>query len=67
MTLTVNGVPRFSGGTVTVLTSNDPLDENTFEEPTRVVPKTTSLTVSGRSIMQKFAPYSLTVIRLSGR
>ncbi|HVH54665.1 MAG TPA: alpha-L-arabinofuranosidase C-terminal domain-containing protein [Vicinamibacterales bacterium] len=67
MTLTINGMPRVSGGTVTVLTSNDPLDENTFEQPTTVVPKTTRLTVSGRSITQTFAPYSLTVIRLSGR
>ena len=65
MTVNVNGMPRMTGGTVTVLTSNDPLDENTFEQPTKVVPKTSPLTAGGNSIVYTFAPYSLTILRIT--
>jgi alpha-L-arabinofuranosidase len=67
MTININGVARLSAGTVTVLTSNDPLDENSFEQPKKITPTTTSISVSGRSIAHTFPPYSLSVIRLSAR
>jgi alpha-L-arabinofuranosidase len=47
-----------------VLSSDDPLDENTFEAPTKVVPKTSTLNPRGTSVAHTFAPYSLTVLRL---
>jgi alpha-L-arabinofuranosidase len=63
MTLNFSGVPSLSGGTVTVLTG-DPLDENTFEEPTKVVPRANPISARGNAISHTFPPYSLSVVRL---
>jgi len=41
------GATRLGRGTVTVLTSDNPLDENTFEQPVKVVPKTSPLATRG--------------------
>jgi alpha-L-arabinofuranosidase len=52
-------------GTAKVLTSASPLDENTLEEPKKVVPKTEDVKLNGTSLKRTFAGNSLTVIRLS--
>ncbi|HJR60011.1 MAG TPA: alpha-L-arabinofuranosidase C-terminal domain-containing protein [Vicinamibacterales bacterium] len=67
MVVHVTGARRLGSGTVTVLTSDNPLDENTFEQPARVVPKTLPLTLRGTAIPYAFAPYSLTVMRVKTR
>lgn len=65
MSLRVNGENRIaSEGKVTVLTSADPKDENSFENPTKVVPVTKTITVAGANFAHEFPPYSLSVIRL---
>ncbi len=50
-------------GTATVLTSASPLDENTLEEPKKVVPKTEDVKLNGTNIKRTFPGNSLTVIR----
>jgi alpha-L-arabinofuranosidase len=65
MTVKINGVSSLSAGTVTVLTGA-PLDENTFEAPTKIVPTTSNLPVSGNSIAYTFPPYSLSILRVKG-
>jgi alpha-L-arabinofuranosidase len=68
MTVDLKGVAKLaSQGSVTVLTSANPLDENTFEDPTKVAPKTTPLSVKGTSFVHSFPASSLTIIRLRGR
>ncbi|MGC4102423.1 alpha-L-arabinofuranosidase C-terminal domain-containing protein [Ferruginibacter sp.] len=51
-------------GTVTVLTSASPLDENSLDTPMKVAPKTETITVKGMTINRSFPANSLTVIRL---
>jgi alpha-L-arabinofuranosidase len=60
----IKGAPRISGGTVTVLGSDDPLDENTFDTPTKIAPKTTLLPASAATFSHSFPAYSLTIVRL---
>jgi alpha-L-arabinofuranosidase len=62
---------RFAGNaqvkgpvTAIVLTSERSTDENTLEEPTKVVPKTRRLTPSGSAFEHRFPGNSLTVFRL---
>jgi alpha-L-arabinofuranosidase len=52
---------------VTVLTSANPLDENTFEAPEKIVPQTSPLRVSGTSFVHTFPAYSLTILRIAAR
>lgn len=53
-------------GTVTVLTSGDPLDENSLNQPTKIAPKQNSFAVRGNNISRTFPAYSVSVIRLVG-
>ena len=67
MTLQFNGVPKFgSRATATVLTSDNPLDENTFEQPTKIVPTITPIKASS-SMAHTFPANSLTILRISTR
>lgn len=50
-----------------VLTSDEPTDENTLEQPTKVVPRTQPLTVSGPNFRHTFPGNSLTVLRVNAR
>ncbi|MCP5544860.1 MAG: DUF1080 domain-containing protein [Akkermansiaceae bacterium] len=50
--------------TATVLTSTDPLDENSLEEPDKVSPKKETFAVSGASFARTLPGNSLTVIRI---
>ena len=68
MTLAWKGVSRLGpAGSVTVLTSVNPLDENSFDEPTKIAPRTTPLKVSGPSVTHSFAANSLSIIRVNTR
>jgi alpha-L-arabinofuranosidase len=68
MTLQLNGVPKFGArATATVLTSDNPLDENTFEQPTKVVPKTSPLAVKSATFPHTFPANSLTILRIATR
>ena len=67
MTLQVAGVPRFGARAMaTVLTSDNPLDENTFEQPTKIVPHTTPVQASS-TMAHTFPANSLTIFRISTR
>jgi alpha-L-arabinofuranosidase len=68
LTLDVKGVANLGGqGTVTVLSSTNPLDENTFEQPEKIVPRTSPLRVTGTSFAHTFPAYSLTILRIAGK
>jgi alpha-L-arabinofuranosidase len=59
----LKGATALSGrGKAIVLTSASPLDENTLEEPTKVAPKTETVSFSGTSLTRLFPGNSLTVI-----
>jgi alpha-L-arabinofuranosidase len=63
--LALSGAKSLSGaGTATVLTSENPTDENSLEHPTRVSPKTENLSFHGASLTRSFPGNSLTVLRL---
>ena len=47
-----------------VLTSENPKDENTLEEPTKVSPKTETLKISGIKFTRSFPGNSFTVLRI---
>jgi alpha-L-arabinofuranosidase len=62
----LKGATALSGrGKAIVLTSASPLDENTLEEPTKVAPKTETVSFSGTSLTRLFPGNSLTVIRVA--
>jgi alpha-L-arabinofuranosidase len=63
MSIVLTGVTRIASGTVTVLTG-EPTDENTFEQPTKIVPKTSPLTTPSPTFRHTFPPHSLTIVRL---
>jgi alpha-N-arabinofuranosidase len=68
MTVRVDGVTRLaSDGRVTVLTSANPTDENTFEEPAKIAPKTSPLRVTGSVFTHEFPAYSLSIVRIGAR
>jgi alpha-L-arabinofuranosidase len=67
MTIDIKGGLTPRSAAATVLRSDDPLDENTFEQPTRIVPKESSAQLRGRSISHTFEPYSLTIIRVKAK
>jgi alpha-L-arabinofuranosidase len=64
MAIEVTGTTAPSSGSLTVLTSANPTDENSFEEPKRIVPVTTALSGVGRTLTQVFPPYSLSIVRV---
>lgn len=45
----------------------DPPDENTFEQATKVAPRTSPISIRGSAMPHTFPPYSLSVIRLQSR
>ncbi|MGV3614712.1 MAG: alpha-L-arabinofuranosidase C-terminal domain-containing protein [Fimbriimonas sp.] len=68
MDLTLDGVTTVDPtGTLTVLTSGNPNDENTFENPNRIVPKTTRIDGVARKFRREFPPYSLSILRIKAR
>ena len=65
LNLTSATTPR--SATATVLTSTDPLDENTFEQPEKIVPRSRPVNVTGTALSHTFDPYSLTILRFKMR
>jgi len=62
----LKGASSLTGsGKAVVLTSGNPLDENTLDDPTKVSPKTELLQFSGNVLTRSFPGNSLTVIRLT--
>jgi len=53
-----------AGGKAVVLTSASPDDENSLDQPTRVVPVTQALESIGPDFSRSFPAYSVTVLRL---
>jgi alpha-L-arabinofuranosidase len=53
--------------TATVLTSPDPMDENTIDEPAKVIPVTRTIDNAGPSFTHTFPANSVTVLRLKTR
>lgn len=51
-------------GTVTTLKASSATDENSFEEPEKIVPVTTTYKRFGRKFRYNFAPHSLTILRV---
>ncbi len=61
----LHGLKAASGsGQASILSSQSMLDENTFDKPTNVTPKTESFTVANPDFSYTFKPYSLTVLRI---
>lgn len=68
MDLTLDGVTNVDPtATMTVLTSGDPNDENTFERPNLIVPKTSRIDGVAKKFRRTFPPYSLSIIRIKAR
>lgn len=59
----LSGVSKVSSGEATVL-SGKLADENSFENPTKLAPKTQKIDGAGPSFNYTFKPYSFTVLRL---
>jgi len=51
--------------TATVLTSADPADENTLEEPEKVAPKTKPVPIRSAKFRHTFPAHSVTILRLT--
>ena len=67
MTLRLDGVaPAGRQATATTLTG-DPLAENTFDEPTKIVPRSVPLKLGASAFTYAFPAHSLTVIRVPAR
>jgi alpha-L-arabinofuranosidase len=67
ITTTVNlaGLARVSSkATLQTLTSISSTDENTLDQPLKVVPTTSAITVSGTNFVQVFPANSLSILRL---
>jgi alpha-L-arabinofuranosidase len=62
----LNSAMNLTGnGKAIVLTSSNPRDENTLENPTKVAPKTEMIQFSGNTITRLFPGNSLTVLRFA--
>jgi alpha-N-arabinofuranosidase len=54
-----------ASGTLVVLKGDKPEDTNTIDEPTRIVPVTSTIMGLGRLFRHTFEPYSVNVIKLT--
>ncbi len=60
----LSGVKAFSGtAQATVLTSEEPSDENSIDDPKRISPKTEPVTFTGTSLTRPFPGNSFTILR----
>jgi alpha-L-arabinofuranosidase len=68
MDLTLDGVTSVDpNATLTLLTSEKPTDENTFENPNQIVPRTARIGGVSKKFRHTFPPYSLSIIRIKAR
>jgi alpha-L-arabinofuranosidase len=64
--LDLHGAINLSGkGTAEVLTSDNPTDENSLDNPLKVSPRTENIGFNGTGLTRKFPGNSLTVLRLN--
>jgi alpha-L-arabinofuranosidase len=64
-TIKLGGVPRvLPDATMTVLTSASPTDNNNLDNPTRVAPVESRITIAGTEFSHEFPPNSLTILRM---
>jgi alpha-L-arabinofuranosidase len=62
----VDGVAHIGDtGTMTVLTSTNPTDENSFEQPAKIAPVSGAITGTGPHFKRELPPYSLSILRLT--
>jgi alpha-L-arabinofuranosidase len=66
-TLDLKGLTGTAEARATVLTSADPSDENSLQEPSKVAPKTESFAIVGASFARTFPGNSFSVIRVPAR
>ena len=66
MQLQLRGFTPAGSASITVLTGA-PLDENTFEQPTKIIPRTSSTAITGPSVIHTFPAHSLTIVRIATR
>ena len=59
--------PVSSSARMTVLTSAEPTDNNSLQNPAKVLPVEKDVNISGKDFSHEFPPYSLTVLRLKTR
>jgi alpha-L-arabinofuranosidase len=65
MAIRLTGVTtRAMAGRVTTLSSAAATDENSFDQPTKIVPVTKALTTAGPNFTQVLPPLSVTILRL---
>ena len=62
--LSLNCATVEKDGKIITLSSNEPTDENSFAEPTKIVPVETSYNSFGKDFCYTFAPYSFTIMRI---
>lgn len=68
VTFDITGVARIAAtGQLTTISSPDPLDENSFEAPRKIVPVTSAVTGLGKSFTRTLPPYSLAILRVGTR
>ncbi|MFN3407503.1 MAG: alpha-L-arabinofuranosidase C-terminal domain-containing protein [Limisphaerales bacterium] len=65
--LNLAGVRALRGPATIVTLSGQPGDENTFDQPDRIAPRTTRERLAGTGFVREFAPHSLTVLRMPVR
>ena len=65
--ITLNGATLSGAGTAIVLSSDGPEDENSLEQPSKVIPVTKRLNCSGTNFSHNFPGNSVTVLRLPYR
>ncbi len=59
--------PVSKSARMTVLTSAEPTDNNSLQNPTKVLPVEKDVDINGKDFSHEFPPYSLTVLRLKTR
>ena len=67
-TVNINGMSRLPAeAQLAVLKSERGTDNNSLDNPKRIVPATTSLSIPGNTFTSEFPPLSFTIIRLAAR
>ncbi|HUJ71361.1 MAG TPA: alpha-L-arabinofuranosidase C-terminal domain-containing protein, partial [Verrucomicrobiae bacterium] len=65
VTVQLRGAGRVSStGKAIVLSSDDPMDENSFDEPTKISPKEETITDAAATFTRTLPGYSVTVLKL---
>lgn len=65
--LEINGAQLNGSGELITLTGDAPTSENSLSEPTKYIPKQTSLQGISSSTEMDFKPYSISILRLKGK